>query len=93
MFEHLRPAYCFIWYCSCLGLAVHKEEQNLPICTSIGLALLAAVGFVGMGWAGLSRCADLFVALIRPLGSSAHRENKNSSAFATFLRLGIPFRL
>lgn len=76
-----------------LALAVHKEEQNLPICTSIGLALLAAAGSVSMGWAGLSRCADLFVALIRPLGSSAHRENKNLSVFAIFLRLGTPFRL
>ena len=37
--------------------------------------------------------ADLFVALIRPLGPSAHRENKISSVFATFLRLRIPFCL
>lgn len=37
--------------------------------------------------------ADLTVALIRPLGPPAHRENKNPSIFATFLRLRIPFCL
>ena len=40
---------CIDGYCSCFGLAVCEEEQNLPLCPGIGVALLASACSVGMG--------------------------------------------